>query len=151
MRRAEGPQLAVGPPQKSAQLSPKGGCCVFKMESMIERGGTAAAGQHGACKPEAPKGGPPSPAILWRHRPEEKEMIEIWLQTIVLIALAYAFTTLVFHIKQVEKQFTLGLKWGLNSGARWLIRPAWDDTEPVQDPFRHQGSRAPQDQAVGRR
>ena len=78
-------------------------------------------------------------------------MIEIWLQTIVLIALAYAFTTLVFHIKQVEKQFTLGLKWGLNSGARRLIRPAWDHTEPIQDPFRHQVSRAPQDQAVGRR
>ena len=62
-RRAEGPQLAVGPPQKSAQLSPKGGCCVFEMESMIERGGTAAAGQHGACKPEAPKGR----AALARH------------------------------------------------------------------------------------
>ena len=43
-------------------------------------------------------------------------MIEIWLQTIALIALAYAFTTLMFHIKRPEKQFTLGLKWGLNRG-----------------------------------
>ena len=99
----------------------------------------------------AEKGGPPSSAIFWRHRPEEQEVIEIWLQTIALIALAYALTTLVFHIKHVEKQFTLGLKWGLNSWARWLIRPALDDPEPVRDPFRHQGSRAPQDRAVGRR
>ena len=34
-----------------------------------------------------------------------------------------------FHIKHLEKQFTLGLKWGLNRGARRLIRPAWDDTD----------------------
>jgi len=78
-------------------------------------------------------------------------MIEIWLQTFALIALAYALTTLVFHIKHLEKQFTLGLKWGLNSGTRWLIRPALDDTKPIQDPFRQQGSRARQDQTVGRR
>ena len=70
-------------------------------------------------------------------------MIEIWLQTFALIALAYAVTTLVFRPRHLEKQ---GLKWGLNSAARWLIRPAWDDTKPVQEAFRHQGAR--QDQAV---
>ena len=73
-------------------------------------------------------------------------MIEIWLQTFALIALAYALTTIVLRLRHLEKQFTLGLKWGLNSAARWLIRPAWDDTKPVQEAFRHQGAR--QDQAV---
>jgi len=31
--------------------------------------------------------------------PEEQEMIEIWLQTFALIALAYAVTTMVFPIR----------------------------------------------------
>ena len=50
-------------------------------------------------------------------------MIEIWLQTFALIALAYAVTTLVFRPRHLEKQ---GLKWGLNSAARWLaLRPSF--------------------------
>ena len=63
--------------------------------------------------PMRAKGGPPHRPFQDRGLdlkgagPEEQEMIEIWLQTFALIALAYAVTTMVFRPRHLEKQFTL--------------------------------------------
>jgi len=50
-------------------------------------------------------------------------MIEIWLQTFVLIALAYAVTTMLSRLGHLQRQFTLGPPCGLKMG-RLVGHPA---------------------------